>query len=673
MKRFNKYFMRDAVRSRLGSVTNNLVQQGSNLNQELTADSTLVTADSNKAVTVSSVISDLRSQFSLQNDKIFNLIPRYNVVITGDSTSGVYDILPSVASLMGSKTNVISLSISGQTIALQKSSWNSYSMTNAKCVFVFVGLNDLGVSSATLIAAYQDYVNTIRSTIGTSGKIVLVTMIPCERSSDQQWIDLNDAILGNGATPITGYDSRINLIITALNSGTNTLATAYNYDNLHENTLGRQLIADLFDAKLIELGIEDSQRKLINIGTVVNDQTGDTIKASFVKLNNKYTELLASADSTPSVIVNIGVVDNDKQGDKMPISFEKCNTVYDEFKTKWILPIKGRTSGTATAGTIYISCTEDTTPTKTGDVTISVARSADSSFRRHTITFNCPNNGSGTIVFPDRTKIVSLGNHNGASDPTTNFIYGNENTAPIVELDLNQIPESLQKINLIDEHLLILPTTGNKSLPSGLTYLNLNGYNIAWTYNGALPTGLTYLKLSGNLIAWTYNGALPTGILTLFLYGARLAWSYNGALPTGLTYAWFNTGLTVWIYNGALPTGLTYFYTNGYSSAWTYDGAFPAGLTYLGINSQYNNWTGLDISGSGNLTNLSLSKFRGSKITSTDLVTLINSITNRVGSVPNTITINDYVDYASPPQTVLDAIVALKAVKTNVTAVNLGA
>ena len=55
------------------------------------------------------------------------------------------------------------------------------------------------------------------------------------------------------------------------------------------------------------------------------------------------------------------------------------------------------------------------------------------------------------------------------------------------------------------------------------------------------------------------------------------------------------------------------------------------------------------------------------------MVTLLTQLTNRTGSLPATITINDYADFASPPQSVTDAVAALKTAKPNVTTVNLGA
>jgi len=297
---------------------------------------------------------------------------------------------------------------------------------------------------------------------------------------------------------------------------------------------------------------------------------------------------------------------------------------------RWILPVAGQTSGTATAGTLVFTCSEDITPTVMGDVTISVARAndPDASLRKHTLTVNCPNNGSGAIIIPDRSKVLSCGGHNGTSFPITSFYSGTNTTAPKLTWNLDDLPSTVVKIRQSTEYTTILPTTGSNALPTGITYLYLNGNNINWTYNGALPTGITYLLLSGTNINWTYNGALPTGITSLHLSGTNINWTYNGALPTGLTYLYL-TGSNI-------------------------------------------GWSGLNVGNNGNITFFNLANYRTDKMSSTDMVTLLTQLTNRTGTLPSTIIINDYADYASPPTAVTDAVAALKTAKS-ITTVNLGA
>ena len=199
----------------------------------------------------------------------------------------------------------------------------------------------------------------------------------------------------------------------------------------------------------------------------------------------------------------------------------------DSDNMPYVLSVTGRVTGTVpTNGTMVFSATEDLVVTGYGDVVIvSTTRAADSTYRRHTVVISCPNNGSGKAVITGKGKIVSLGSHQGPVNPTTNFYTGMNDTAPILTWNLDDMPTGLLKIRQSTAYTNILPTSGTKALPTGLTFLWLEGNNIAWTYTGALPTGLTYLRITSNNFAWTYTGALPTGLTHLRLSGANIAWT----------------------------------------------------------------------------------------------------------------------------------------------------
>jgi len=146
----------------------------------------------------------------------------------------------------------------------------------------------------------------------------------------------------------------------------------------------------------------------------------------------------------------------------------------------------------------------------------------------------------------------------------------------------------------------------------------------------------------------------------------------TGAAPAGLLYLRIFSQTVTWATSGAFPLGLTFLMIVGNSVAWEYDGTLPTGLTYLYINSSAFDWTGLDIGDAGNITNLTLTNFRIEKMSSADMITLLTQLTNRKGTLPATITINDYADYDLQPAGVTDAVDALKLEKS-VTTVNLGA
>jgi len=274
-----------------------------------------------------------------------------------------------------------------------------------------------------------------------------------------------------------------------------------------------------------------------------------------------------------------------------------------------------------------------------------------------TIYLKAPS-GESVLNIPKPDKVIKLGN--SAADGWTS-----STNAARLSIEIGKL--ALTELRMVGTSTL----TG--AFPTGLTYLSLHGYLIAWTYTGALPIGLTFLRLYGNQIAWTYNGALPTGLTYLYLLGTSIAWTYTGALPSGLTYLYMYGSSIAWTYTGALPTGLTYLRLEGTSIAWTYTGALPTGLTYLYLNGNSIAWTGLDVGNNGNISTFSLLNYRITKMSSADMVTLLTQLTNRTGSLPATIRIKDYADYASPPAEVTAAVAALKAAKPNITTVTLGA
>ena len=138
------------------------------------------------------------------------------------------------------------------------------------------------------------------------------------------------------------------------------------------------------------------------------------------------------------------------------------------------------------------------------------------------------------------------------------------------------------------------------------------------------------------------------------------------ALPLINFYMYGNCDLT-----GAMPNSITSL-RFGSTSKWTYSGALPNSLTYVASYAGLLDWTGLSIGSGGNIDHLSLSNYRQAKMSSADMVTLLTQMTNRTGTLPSSVTINDYADYASPPAEVVNAVNALKTAKS-ITTVNLGA
>jgi lysophospholipase L1-like esterase len=185
------------------------------------------------------------------------------VAIFGDSITAGHSSTGrvSIKSRMSTARRIIDSSLEGAVITDLINWWEHQVRKEAQVdvTFVLIGINNVssGQDTPTIITAYQELIDKIRNDTGASNKIIAVTLIPsmASKSQDQQYIDLNNAIRGTYATPITNIDGYIDTVATALNAGDGTLAAIYDEgDGLHENTLGRQLIADLYDAKIEELG-----------------------------------------------------------------------------------------------------------------------------------------------------------------------------------------------------------------------------------------------------------------------------------------------------------------------------------------------------------------------------------------------------------------------------------
>ena len=119
-----------------------------------------------------------------------------------------------------------------------------------KVSFIQIGQNDIALGGAAMVAALQAIVTKLRNYVGTSNKIIVNTLTPGSRYG-AAWIYYNNAI---STGQITGIDGIITQHTADLDAGDGSLAPAYAFDDVHPNNAGRQIMADLWDAKLTELG-----------------------------------------------------------------------------------------------------------------------------------------------------------------------------------------------------------------------------------------------------------------------------------------------------------------------------------------------------------------------------------------------------------------------------------
>ena len=75
------------------------------------------------------------------------------------------------------------------------------------------------------------------------------------------------------------------------------------------------------------------------------------------------------------------------------------------------------------------------------------------------------------------------------------------------------------------------------------------------------------------------------------------------------------------------------------------------------------NWTGLNIGNNGNLSTLYLYNYRIAKMTDSDLVTLLNQMASRTGSLPASASISDLANPTSTDGAVVAALANLQTVK----------
>jgi lysophospholipase L1-like esterase len=175
----------------------------------------------------------------------------YSLSFLGDSIIGQYSSgwYPANQFLSG-VYNMTEYQYQGETIAQQKARWVAGHTGTEDCTFILCGHNDInaGAAASTVIASLQDLVDTVRADVGASRKIVISTLAPVKIAYGAvKWariVDVNEAIKGNGATPITGVDAVTYSHTADLSDGNGNYLPAYDSgDGLHENNGGRAIIA----------------------------------------------------------------------------------------------------------------------------------------------------------------------------------------------------------------------------------------------------------------------------------------------------------------------------------------------------------------------------------------------------------------------------------------------
>jgi len=187
--------------------------------------------------------------------------------IIGDSTVAAYSGFNPVCTYLNDEYNysAVHLATPADTINGQLLKWNALSAVTKlqfTKVMVQIGINDCNytIPLATTLAKYQELIDKIKSEISATCKIVGCTLTPFRGRFDTlyttnaptayaNWLAINAAIKGEGATPFTKIDMVVSDHTTTMDAGDGYLAAIYDSgDGGHENDLGRAVVGAAWKA-----------------------------------------------------------------------------------------------------------------------------------------------------------------------------------------------------------------------------------------------------------------------------------------------------------------------------------------------------------------------------------------------------------------------------------------
>jgi lysophospholipase L1-like esterase len=184
-----------------------------------------------------------------------------NIIIIGDSTIAERNppLSYSVKSLLNNDDlfSITDLSQSGSTIDYQKTDYNNLSVRikqDADYVFVQIGINDIHTNGEPYIDIFNRYqllITAIKNASGHRTKIIGSCIIKCKSFLDtlddaQAWTKLQSLNADIFAKNFTGLDYSTNTASEALSDAQGNLLSEYEWtnDHIHENSAGKQIIAD---------------------------------------------------------------------------------------------------------------------------------------------------------------------------------------------------------------------------------------------------------------------------------------------------------------------------------------------------------------------------------------------------------------------------------------------
>ena len=197
-------------------------------------------------------------------------------LLIGNSTIAAYMgqdgvdkfLLSSADSVEG--TTINNQAVPGNTILQQQTIYLA-DTNKAKYdwIIVEIGLNDINYSepASAALGRYQTFIDTINATKKAGAKILVATMTPALNRfinvlgningylALQNWLDMNNAIMGSGPNAIYGVDYRTDAHTLALDDGSFALSYMYDMgDGIHETNAARNIIAESYRQALQKAG-----------------------------------------------------------------------------------------------------------------------------------------------------------------------------------------------------------------------------------------------------------------------------------------------------------------------------------------------------------------------------------------------------------------------------------
>lgn len=271
-------------------------------------------------------------------------------------------------------------------------------------------------------------------------------------------------------------------------------------------------------------------------------------------------------------------------------------------------------------------------------------------------------NRSMYLNFPSGVSVMTFPNRNIITAVGTSTVAGwNQHSV---------YPKGTLPVNLLSAvttiHVSGYATITGNLLPIVTTFIT------GTAPNSQLHEGLLVFKFNP-VYALSLTSTLPSTLIEL-LIGNQATWSSTQNMPPNIEI-WYLTlsAASSWVNSEAMPSTLKQLHLSGNTINYTPPNtAWPTGITYIYVMGySLIHIPALDFTGTGNITTLFLQKWRTVKLTDADMLTILASLQNRVGTLPATITIRDYTNANTPPQSVVDAIASLKAAKS-ITTVTLG-